>query len=172
MSRGTGQERPAPAAVPVQKVRTLHRADATIVAVGDGQYAGHVQQMVRTRNDADDSRVRYWFLDDSSLTSSAATGTTRPATTDSSPTGSPSSPVCRQAGDGTDRIASSQLVDSVSCLLRWGSLSGWCRTSCGSSSSGWLRRHPPGDELSSRGELGWSRCAIDSVNMRALRRGI
>lgn len=27
------------------------------------------------------------------------------------------------------------------------------------------------DELGSRGELDWSRCAIDSVNMRALRRG-
>lgn len=28
------------------------------------------------------------------------------------------------------------------------------------------------DELGARGELDWSRCAIDSVNMRALRRGI
>jgi transposase len=28
------------------------------------------------------------------------------------------------------------------------------------------------DELGSRGELDWSRCAIDSVNMRALKRGI
>ena len=27
------------------------------------------------------------------------------------------------------------------------------------------------DELGSRGELDWSRCAIDSVNMRALERG-
>ncbi|MFG3026375.1 transposase [Streptomyces sp. NPDC048254] len=27
------------------------------------------------------------------------------------------------------------------------------------------------DELGSRGELDWSRCAIDSVNMRALKRG-
>jgi transposase len=28
------------------------------------------------------------------------------------------------------------------------------------------------DELGARGELDWSRCAIDSVNMRALKRGI
>jgi transposase len=27
------------------------------------------------------------------------------------------------------------------------------------------------DELGARGELDWSRCAIDSVNMRALKRG-
>ncbi|GAA3491759.1 hypothetical protein GCM10018987_58420 [Streptomyces cremeus] len=27
------------------------------------------------------------------------------------------------------------------------------------------------DELGARGELDWSRCAIDSVNMRAVRRG-
>jgi hypothetical protein len=27
------------------------------------------------------------------------------------------------------------------------------------------------DELGSRGELDWTRCAIDSVNMRALKRG-
>jgi transposase len=28
------------------------------------------------------------------------------------------------------------------------------------------------DELGSRGQLDWSRCAIDSVNMRAMKRGI
>lgn len=28
------------------------------------------------------------------------------------------------------------------------------------------------DELGSRGELDWSRCAIDSVNMRARKRGV
>jgi transposase len=28
------------------------------------------------------------------------------------------------------------------------------------------------DELGARGELDWSRCAIDSVNMRALKKGI
>ncbi|WP_461071927.1 RICIN domain-containing protein [Streptomyces pseudoechinosporeus] len=51
----------------VQKLRTRYGADATIVAVGAGQYAGLVQQVVKTRNDAGDSRVRYWFLDDSGL---------------------------------------------------------------------------------------------------------
>jgi lysophospholipase L1-like esterase len=51
----------------VQKLRTRYGADTTIVAVGAGQYAGHVQQVVKARNDAGDSRVRYWFLDDSGL---------------------------------------------------------------------------------------------------------
>ncbi|WP_079085770.1 RICIN domain-containing protein [Streptomyces dysideae] len=51
----------------IQKLRTRYGADTTIVAVGAGQYAGHVQQVVKTRNDAGDSRVRYWFLDDSGL---------------------------------------------------------------------------------------------------------
>ncbi|MEU7663470.1 RICIN domain-containing protein [Streptomyces lincolnensis] len=51
----------------VQKLRTRYGADTTIVAVGAGQYAGHVQQVVKSRNDAGDSRVRYWFLDDSGL---------------------------------------------------------------------------------------------------------
>ena len=51
----------------IQKLRTRYGAGTTIVAVGAGQYAGHVQQVVKTRNDAGDSRVRYWFLDDSGL---------------------------------------------------------------------------------------------------------
>ncbi|MFE9017164.1 RICIN domain-containing protein [Streptomyces sp. NPDC007808] len=51
----------------VQKLRTRYGAGTTIVAVGAGQYAGHVQQVVKARNDAGDSRVRYWFLDDSGL---------------------------------------------------------------------------------------------------------
>nr|WP_244363535.1 SGNH/GDSL hydrolase family protein [Streptomyces aquilus] len=51
----------------VQKLRTRYGADTTIVAVGAGQYASHVQQVVRARNDAGDSRVRYWSLDDSGL---------------------------------------------------------------------------------------------------------
>ncbi|MGW1617543.1 hypothetical protein [Streptomyces sp. NPDC002172] len=37
------------------------------MAVGAGQYAGHVQQVVKARYDAGDSRVRYWFLDDTGL---------------------------------------------------------------------------------------------------------
>ncbi|MGW2283427.1 RICIN domain-containing protein [Streptomyces phaeochromogenes] len=51
----------------IQKLRTRYGADTTIVAVGTGQYAGHVQQVVRTRNYVGDSRGRYWFLDDSGL---------------------------------------------------------------------------------------------------------
>ncbi|MFI2433087.1 RICIN domain-containing protein [Streptomyces sp. NPDC018693] len=51
----------------LQKLRTRYGADTTIVAVGAGQYAGHVQQVVKARNDAGDSRVRSWFLDDSGL---------------------------------------------------------------------------------------------------------
>ncbi|KJY19732.1 hypothetical protein VR46_44320, partial [Streptomyces sp. NRRL S-444] len=81
-----------------------------------------------------------------------------------------------------------------------GLLSGWYRMSCGSCSSGqqlpaasfgpsgatahrrfsewtearvWAKLHRLVlDELGARGELDWSRCAIDSVNMRALKRGI
>ncbi|MEV6181022.1 RICIN domain-containing protein [Streptomyces sp. NPDC052015] len=51
----------------IQKLRTRYGSGTTIVAVGAGQYAGHVQQVVKARNDAGDSRVRYWFLDDSGL---------------------------------------------------------------------------------------------------------
>lgn len=51
----------------IQKLRTRYGSDTTIVAVGAGQYAGHVQQVVKARNDAGDSRVRYWALDDSGL---------------------------------------------------------------------------------------------------------
>ncbi|MFE1834558.1 SGNH/GDSL hydrolase family protein [Streptomyces sviceus] len=51
----------------IQKLRTRYGTGTTIVAVGAGQYAGHVQQVVKARNDAGDSRVRYWSLDDSGL---------------------------------------------------------------------------------------------------------
>jgi lysophospholipase L1-like esterase len=51
----------------IQKLRTRYGAGTTIVAVGAGQFAGHVQQVVKARNDAGDSGVRYWFLDDSGL---------------------------------------------------------------------------------------------------------
>ncbi|MEX3106146.1 SGNH/GDSL hydrolase family protein [Streptomyces sp. ST1015] len=51
----------------VQKLRARYGAGTTIVAVGAGQYAAQVQQVVRARNDAGDSRVRYWFLDDAGL---------------------------------------------------------------------------------------------------------
>ncbi|MEU3750839.1 MULTISPECIES: hypothetical protein [Streptomyces] len=48
----------------LQKLRAV-RGRATIVAVGAGQYAGHVQQVVKARNDGGDNGVRYWFLEDS-----------------------------------------------------------------------------------------------------------
>ncbi|MGW0762249.1 GDSL-type esterase/lipase family protein [Streptomyces sp. NPDC002814] len=51
----------------LQKLRTRYGPGTTIVAVGAGQYAGHVQQVVKARNDAGDSGVRYWFLDDAGL---------------------------------------------------------------------------------------------------------
>ncbi|MFC9701343.1 hypothetical protein ACFTWD_11670 [Streptomyces sp. NPDC056943] len=51
----------------LQKLRAQYGNGTTIVAVGAGQYAGHVQQVVKARNDAGDRGVRYWFLDDSGL---------------------------------------------------------------------------------------------------------
>ncbi|MFF8280111.1 RICIN domain-containing protein [Streptomyces lateritius] len=51
----------------LQKLRTRYGAGTTIVAVGAGQFAGHVQQVVKARNDAGDGGVRYWFLDDAGL---------------------------------------------------------------------------------------------------------
>ncbi|MEV5879625.1 RICIN domain-containing protein [Streptomyces sp. NPDC052101] len=51
----------------LQKLRTRYGAGTTIVVVGTGQYAEHVQQVVKARNDAGDSGVRYWPLDSSGL---------------------------------------------------------------------------------------------------------
>ncbi|GAP46547.1 RICIN domain-containing protein, partial [Streptomyces azureus] len=51
----------------LQKLRTHYGAATTIVAVGTGRFAGQVQQLVKTRNDARDSGTRYWFLDSSDL---------------------------------------------------------------------------------------------------------
>ncbi|MFI5821862.1 SGNH/GDSL hydrolase family protein [Streptomyces rishiriensis] len=51
----------------LKKLRTRYGAATTIVAVGAGAFAGHVQQVVKARADAGDSRVRYWLLDDSGL---------------------------------------------------------------------------------------------------------
>ncbi len=51
----------------LQKLRAQYGTGTTIVAVGASRYAGHVQQVVKARNDAGDSGVRYWFLDDSGL---------------------------------------------------------------------------------------------------------
>ncbi|MFF9809964.1 hypothetical protein ACF1G5_33465 [Streptomyces coeruleorubidus] len=47
----------------LQKLRTRYGAATTIVAVGTGEFAGQVQQVVETRNDVGDSGIRYWFLD-------------------------------------------------------------------------------------------------------------
>lgn len=46
------------------------------------------------------------------------------------------------------------------------------RMCCVSTSLNWAKFHRLVlDELGARGELDWSRCAIDSVNVRALERG-
>jgi lysophospholipase L1-like esterase len=51
----------------VQKLRNRYGGDTTIVAVGSGSFANDVQRVVRERNGAGDSRVRYWFLDSNGL---------------------------------------------------------------------------------------------------------
>jgi lysophospholipase L1-like esterase len=51
----------------LQKLRTRYGTNTTIVAVGAGSFASYVQQVVRERNNAGDSRVRYWLLDNSGL---------------------------------------------------------------------------------------------------------
>ncbi|HET6856423.1 MAG TPA: GDSL-type esterase/lipase family protein [Streptomyces sp.] len=51
----------------VQKLRARYGTSTTIVAVGSGPYADHVQQVVKARNDAGDSGVRYWYLDSAGL---------------------------------------------------------------------------------------------------------
>ncbi|MBE1875837.1 RICIN domain-containing protein [Myceligenerans sp. TRM 65318] len=51
----------------LRKLRTRYGTDTTIVAVGAGSFANDVQQVVRERADAGDSRVRYWFLDSTGL---------------------------------------------------------------------------------------------------------
>ncbi|MFE4996705.1 RICIN domain-containing protein [Streptomyces mirabilis] len=90
-ARATGPARPswrwAQASTPAMSSRWSRRATTPATA---GSATGS-------------STTRAW-------TSSAATGTTRPTTTESSRTGSPrSSPVCRQAGDGTDRPGAPQI---------------------------------------------------------------
>jgi lysophospholipase L1-like esterase len=51
----------------LQKLRTRYGANTTIVAIGASPFADHVQQVVRERTDAGDSRVRSWFLDGTGL---------------------------------------------------------------------------------------------------------
>ncbi|MCE0446530.1 hypothetical protein LT493_23415 [Streptomyces tricolor] len=56
-----------PTATSSRKLRTRYGTGTTLVAVGTGQFAAHVQQVVKARNDAGDRGVRYWFLDDTGL---------------------------------------------------------------------------------------------------------
>lgn len=51
----------------LQKLRTRYGPGTTILAVGAGPFAGHVQQVVEERTGAGDRRVRYWRLDDTGL---------------------------------------------------------------------------------------------------------
>jgi hypothetical protein len=63
------------------------------------------------------------------------------------------------------------VVDGVGTVIvrRWAGSSTSLR---GAKAKVWAKLHRLVlDELGARGELDWSRCAIDSVNMRALKRG-
>ncbi|MEU1851408.1 GDSL-type esterase/lipase family protein [Streptomyces sp. NPDC019990] len=51
----------------VQKLRTRYGPRTTILAVGAGPFAGHVEHVVKERTDAGDARVRYWRLDHTGL---------------------------------------------------------------------------------------------------------
>ncbi|WP_229872622.1 RICIN domain-containing protein, partial [Promicromonospora soli] len=51
----------------VQKLRTRYGTGTTIVAVGAGEFADDVQQVVQERTGAGDSRVRYWSVDSAGL---------------------------------------------------------------------------------------------------------
>ncbi|MFJ8046920.1 SGNH/GDSL hydrolase family protein [Streptomyces luteogriseus] len=49
------------------KLRQRYGASTTLLAVGTGAFAGHVEHVVRERTGADDPRVRYWPLDTTGL---------------------------------------------------------------------------------------------------------
>jgi lysophospholipase L1-like esterase len=51
----------------LQKLRTRYGANTTIVAVGAGNFADYVQQVVQERAAAGDNRVRYWAIDGTGL---------------------------------------------------------------------------------------------------------
>ena len=51
----------------LRKLRTRYGAGTALVAVGFDTNAEHVRQVVGARNDAGDSGVHYWFLDQSGL---------------------------------------------------------------------------------------------------------
>ncbi|MBB6414966.1 SGNH/GDSL hydrolase family protein [Streptomyces sp. AK010] len=49
------------------KLRKRYGAATTLLAVGTGPFAGHVEHVVRERTDAGDRQVRYWSLDTTGL---------------------------------------------------------------------------------------------------------
>ncbi|MFG2430599.1 GDSL-type esterase/lipase family protein [Streptomyces sp. NPDC048590] len=51
----------------LRKLRGLHGAGTALVAVGFDRNAEHVRQVVRARNDAGDTGVHYWYLDQAGL---------------------------------------------------------------------------------------------------------
>nr|WSW65014.1 GDSL-type esterase/lipase family protein [Streptomyces sp. NBC_00995] len=51
----------------LRELRTRHGAGTALVAVGFDRNAEHVRQVVQACNDAGDSGVHYWFLDQSGL---------------------------------------------------------------------------------------------------------
>ncbi len=53
--------------LPRRNCGTRYGTGTTLLAVGAGPFAGHVEQVVRERTDAGDRRVRYWSLDDTGL---------------------------------------------------------------------------------------------------------
>jgi lysophospholipase L1-like esterase len=51
----------------LKKLRTRYGPATTLLAVGTGQFAGHVEQVVKDRAAAGDRRVRHWSLDATGL---------------------------------------------------------------------------------------------------------
>ncbi|MEU6916671.1 SGNH/GDSL hydrolase family protein [Streptomyces olindensis] len=51
----------------LEKLRTRYGPRTTLLAVGTGPFAGHVEQVVRERTAAGDRRVRHWPLDTTGL---------------------------------------------------------------------------------------------------------
>ncbi|MEU6688047.1 hypothetical protein [Streptomyces sp. NPDC046832] len=49
------------------KLRQRYGVATTLLAVGTGPFAGHVEQVVRERNSAGDRHVRLWALDTTGL---------------------------------------------------------------------------------------------------------
>ncbi|MEU0584449.1 GDSL-type esterase/lipase family protein [Streptomyces sp. NPDC006132] len=51
----------------LEKLRTRYGPGTTLLAVGTGPFAGHVEQVVKDRTAAGDRRVRHWSLDATGL---------------------------------------------------------------------------------------------------------